>query len=138
MSEFNLEKALSGERIETRGGREITQLVKFNTNSGCVLYGLDVENDHVEQWLIDGRYHGINPECDGDLIMSPKRVNGFVNVYNNISPTWHEDEVQANSDAVNIISRQPENPKDDTVLLATIDLSEFEVGHGLIKLENKQ
>jgi hypothetical protein len=131
MREFNLDAALSGVRIETRDGRQVTQLVKFKTDSGDILYGLDVENDHVEQWLVDGRYHDIKPQCDGDLVMSTKRLDGVVNIYNNISPTWHETELQASSDGVNIIRDQRIHKEKTVLLMATINLSEFEEGHGL-------
>tara|TARA_R110000850_G_scaffold100316_7_gene207544 strand:- start:3209 stop:3580 length:372 start_codon:yes stop_codon:yes gene_type:complete len=123
MKAFDLKKALAGENVVTRDGRKVTQLVLFKTNSGDVLYGLDVENDHVEQWLVDGRYHNIKPECDGDLLMAPKTLGGFINVYNDLSAPFslHSTKIEANT-IDNMISVHR---------VALIDLSEFEEGHGL-------
>ena len=123
MKAFNLEQALAGKKIITRDGREITQLVTFKTASGEVIYGLDVENDHVEQWLIDGRYHNTKNDCGGDLFMAPKILGGFINVYNNLSKPFslHATKMEANTiDNMASVHR-----------VALIDLSQFEEGHGL-------
>ena len=122
MKAFNLEQALAGEKIVTRDGREITQLVTFKTASGEVIYGLDVENDHVEQWLIDGRYHDTKDDCGGDLFMAPEILYGFINDYAHLPPTWHSSREDADIVARNSL-------KGDRV--ACIDLSQFEEGHGL-------
>jgi len=117
MKSFDLEKALAGEKVITRDGRPITQLVKFKTNSGSILYALDCDNDTVEPWLIDGRYHDVAGECGSDLFMAPKKLSGFVNIYDDRGSIQFTDRDIADSCAIN--------------RTACIGLSQFDEGHGL-------
>ena len=125
MIKLDVKRALTGDKVIMRGdGREVTQLVVFKTNSGDVLYGLDVENDRIEQWLIDGRYHDVEGECASDLFMAPKQLSGFINYYSRGCPTNHDDLV----DAIQSSERLWQS-KGDTI--ARIDLSQFPEGYGL-------
>lgn len=117
MIEFDLEKALSGEKVITRDGRPITQLVKFKTHSGSVLYGFDCDNDHVEQWLVDGSYHDTGGVCGGDLFMAPKKLSGYICYHTDGTTKYFKDK------PVNVMY------EDDLTLI--VDLSKFEEGHGL-------
>ncbi|NRA76734.1 MAG: hypothetical protein HRU18_00880 [Pseudoalteromonas sp.] len=118
MKEFDLEKALAGEKVVTRDGQPITQLVKFKTYSGSVLYGLNCDMDKIESWLIDGRYHDVKGECGADLFMAPKKLSGFLNVWSN-DASQYESRALADEDSFSD-SR-----------LACIDLGKLEEGHGL-------
>lgn len=69
MEPFNLHAALSGAKVVTRDGSEVTQLVKFNIDkAGYVLYG--VLKSEVHSWLINGRYFIVD-EANNDLFMAP-------------------------------------------------------------------
>ena len=75
---FDLEQALSGDPVVTRGGLEVTQLKSFDTSGGVVLVG--VVGDTLHSWyesgtfLLEGR-----GTSDYDLFMKPKTriINGF-------------------------------------------------------------
>ena len=119
MIKFDLEKALAGEKVMTRDGRPITQLVEFKTYSGSVLYGFDCDNDHVEQWLINGDYHDTKGECGGDLFMAPKKLSGYIAIFHNGQTSG--------------VCRTEERARGAYAKSVTevIDLSQFEEGHGL-------
>ncbi len=81
---FNLEKALAGEPVVTRDGREIEQIAHFPTAISkhelfaCV-------SGFVNSYCIDGKTHredgvsGVNADSNLDLFMKQKTitVNGF-------------------------------------------------------------
>lgn len=50
MKPFNLERALAGDAVITRDGREVTQLVKFDVESKYKLFGV-VSKKHVHGFL---------------------------------------------------------------------------------------
>ena len=125
MIKFDLEKALAGDKVVTRDGQPITQLVKFKTYSGSVLYGLNCDMDKIESWLIDGRYHDVKGECAADLFTAPKKLSGFVNIYRDDGELslgcLHDDK------AMCVANNNIQGKK----AIACIDLSQFDEGHGL-------
>ena len=121
MIPFNLEKALAGEKVVTRAGQPITQLVKFKTYSGSILYGLHCDEDSIESWLLNGKYHDSTGDCDSDLFMAPKKLSGFVNVY----------EGGMIGNMYSTAKDAHESASDSRDRLACIDLSQLEEGHGL-------
>jgi hypothetical protein len=81
MEKFNLERALAGEPVITRNGKEVTQLVYFKDviHKDCV-YG--VIGNQIKNWCIDGKYFHDDPnEFGADLFMKPKENAIWVNVY---------------------------------------------------------
>jgi len=121
MDKFDLEKALAGDKVVTRDGREVTQFHVFNHTNDPILYGYDVDNDHVEQWFVAGNYHKGTNECGGDLFMAPKKLSGFINIY---ASRYCESPIHATREVA-------DNESNKTTRLACIDLSQFEEGHGL-------
>ena len=123
MNKFNLEKALAGEKVITRDGREVTQIVSFDaSDSEFVVYGV-IDGEAIDSWTQDGGYHDTNSEeCGADLFMEPVMLSGFINQYSDHTPTWHPTKEEADDD--NIL---------DAIgnCIACIDLSKFENGHGL-------
>lgn len=73
---FNLEKALAGEPVVTRGGQEVTQLTAFETNSIYKLAG--VVGGELYRFTEEGVYI-VNQVTNLDLVMKVKThtVNGF-------------------------------------------------------------
>ena len=118
---FNLQAALDGDKVVTRDGREVTNLVRFPKDSGACVYGLDVANDTVESWFDNGSYHNMNTECGGDLFMAPKQLSGFVNVY---ADRYQPSPIHATKEIADEYSNK-------STRLACIDLSQFPEGHGL-------
>lgn len=70
MKPFNLEAALRGEKVVTRDGREVTQLVKFNlVNHAVALWGV-VDGDPLpKSWYADGVQHALINPSELDLFM---------------------------------------------------------------------
>jgi hypothetical protein len=80
MEKFNLERALAGEPVITRDGREVTQLVKFDCINKYNLYG--VVNGQIESFNIDGSWY--QSSHNNDLFMKPKENAVWVNIYKDI------------------------------------------------------
>jgi len=122
MIPFNLEKALAGEKVVTRDGREVTQLHVFTAQQTQTLYG--VMQGTVEQWNCLGQYHAGENVHSTNLFMAPKKLSGFVNVYDDgRHGTVHKTRTAADEWA--------EDMPRDCIRLTCIDLSKFEEGHGL-------
>ena len=124
MEEFNLEEALAGAKVVTRDGREVKQVTCFDDVAGynpMIVYG--VVNGEVYSWTAEGFYHSEGALCDGDLMMAPKKLGGFVNVYNDLSNPFslHANKMEANT----------VNNMTGVDRIACIDLSQFDEGHGL-------
>lgn len=82
MEKFNLERALAGEPVCTRDGKDVTQLARFDIKQGkqCLIGVLDYE---LERWTIEGNYFLNKTEAQADLFMKPKENVIWVNVYKN-------------------------------------------------------
>jgi hypothetical protein len=82
MEKFNLERALAGEPVCTRDGREVTQLTLFDIDSRYQLRG--VLKKEVVSWTNDGDYYDDKDEDNQkDLFMKPKENAIWINVYKN-------------------------------------------------------
>jgi hypothetical protein len=79
MEEFNLERALTGEPVCTRDGRDVTQLVVFNLTSTDSLYG--VLDGELDRWTINGFYYLNKTISEHDLFMKPKENAVWINVF---------------------------------------------------------
>lgn len=81
MEKFNLERALAGEPVITRDGKEVTEIHHFKTYSAehsvyAVVEGI------LKSFTIEGEYNSYSPsESTNDLFMKPKVIEGWVNVY---------------------------------------------------------
>jgi hypothetical protein len=117
MTKFDLEKALAGDKVVTRDGREVTQLVKIVISCEVFLAGAIHGDGHVSSWI------GTGIEAQGgedeDLFMAPKKLSGFVNVYDDGLVVLIQETSQECGTAY----------RDGRI--ACIDLSQFEEGHGL-------
>tara|TARA_R110000823_G_scaffold311904_1_gene438158 strand:- start:647 stop:970 length:324 start_codon:yes stop_codon:yes gene_type:complete len=107
MKDFNLEKALAGEKVLYHCGPEVTQFAVFKITGCNVICG--VINDVFCSGL-----------SESDLSMAPTQLSGFINEYAIHTPTWHSTREAADMDF-----------KTKEKRLACIDLSQFEEGHGL-------
>jgi len=118
---FDLEKALAGDKVVTRDGREVTQLVNFVVMTDRSLCG--VLDKELCTWLIDGsRYVSGVPVENYRLFMAPKKLSGFVNVYDDgRHGTVHKTKTAADEWA--------EDMPRDCIRLTCIDLSQFEEAH---------
>jgi len=76
MEKFDLERALAGDPVVTRDGREVTQLTLFKANRA--IYPLvGVVNGQLESFRENGKSWSESP----DLFMKPKVVENWFNVY---------------------------------------------------------
>lgn len=115
MIKFDLERALAGDKVVTRDGREVTQLTKFDLDMNTNMFYVAA--------VVDGgilcrfSQYGLCSEHNGsDLFMAPKKLSGFIVVYADGHET-REAAVKA-GELVGVVK-------------AVIDLSQFEEGHGL-------
>lgn len=82
MEPFDLERALAGDPVVTRDGREVTQIHVFDTPEKYKVYGV-VRDKYITCWDINGNYtHGLE-ESNHDLLMKPKVIEGWFNVHVN-------------------------------------------------------
>src|SRR5271154_6575118 len=77
---FDLEKALKGEKVVTRDGREASQFVKMEgiMSPYSVVFVLD---KGIKSFREDGRHWGIGNDSSDDLFMAPKERVVWVNFY---------------------------------------------------------
>lgn len=75
---FDLQKALAGDPVVTRGGRPVSQLIKFEVSGPYCVHG--VINDSVKTFTVDGRFN-IRMESGDDLFMKPKTEKVWANIY---------------------------------------------------------
>ena len=76
---FNLEKALAGERVVTRDGKKVTELLGFGNASNpivCYYAEIDLYTTHN----LSGRHPD---DRELDLFMAPKVTTYWANVYKN-------------------------------------------------------
>jgi len=80
MEQFNLERALSGEPVITRDGREVTQLIQFDTTERNIIFG--VVNGVVRSWCSNGEYiTTLNHKNDLFMKYPKDELFVFINVY---------------------------------------------------------
>ena len=120
MIKFDLEKALAGEKVITRDGQEVTQLVKFDVKD--VDYPLlGVLSDNINSWQCSGRYNIDESEHALDLFMVPKKLSGFIAYCSNNITKAVNNRAHAEVFAYHMNCK----------LLAVIDVSTIEEGEGL-------
>lgn len=80
MNKFDLQKALAGEPVVTRDGREVTQVTSFNAKSAFCLAA--VVDGAIVKFTWNGK-HSLSSESNHDLFMVAKTVKkeGWVNLY---------------------------------------------------------
>lgn len=98
MEPFDLERALAGEPVVTRDGREVTEIHFFKTDQGDYPL-IAVIDENQEAFTKDGFFASSREECESDLFMKPKVVEGWINVYQEGDSIWtsfaHESEERA-------------------------------------------
>lgn len=114
MKPFDLEKALAGEKVVTRDGREVGQIFRFDCVSKRCIRG--VVDRTILSWYECGS-HFNETVNDLDLFMAPKKLSGFI--------CYHADGV------TRFFKEKPTKEMYEDDLLLIIDLSQFEEGHGL-------
>ena len=113
MNKFNLERALAGEKVITRDGREVSQFTnvrKVKKDSRCIV---GVVGGVMQVWFRNGMLNSCESKCKFDLFMTPKKLSGFINLYHDRESTFHTARFNGNG------------------CHTIIDLSQFDEGHGL-------
>jgi hypothetical protein len=77
---FDLQQALAGAKMVTRGGKEVTQIVQFKEPKSIYVLAALVDGI-IETFTIDGYFKGCNDWSDKDVFLLPCTVTRWVNVY---------------------------------------------------------
>lgn len=89
---FHLERALAGDKVVTRDGREVAQLTKFDCKEDCLA---GVFSGELHRWYINGCCWKSGNESDLDLFMAPKTVKRWVNFYEDGDAFYYDCEHDA-------------------------------------------
>lgn len=92
MKPFDLQRALAGDKVVTRDGREVRQLHKFDCEGECLAGVLDLS---LSTWNKNGQFWGTSEESDDDLFMAPKTVKRWVNFYSEGDAFYYYSELDA-------------------------------------------
>lgn len=80
MKPFDLQRALAGDKVVTRDGREVTQLQSFNCHGDCLA---GVVNSELLTWGKNANFLESRAPHRLDLFMAPKTFKRWVNFYDN-------------------------------------------------------
>ena len=83
MKEFNLEQAKAGKPVCRRDGKK-ARIICYDAKSGCPIIAL-VEYENGEEGICTYHINGYffsGKEDERDLMMAPKKHEGWVNIYN--------------------------------------------------------
>lgn len=82
MKPFNLERALAGDKVVTRDGREVTFVGHFpKLTPGYRVAAIIAGDQIIRQFGESGKYNMDGQEAITDLFMAPKTVKRWVNFY---------------------------------------------------------
>ena len=81
MEKFNLERALAGEPVCTRDGRDVTQVTYFRETEDLFTVGAVLDRE-LYLWQTNGRFLQ-GKEDSKDLFIKPKENAIWINVYKN-------------------------------------------------------
>jgi hypothetical protein len=82
MEKFDLERALAGEPVCTRNGKDVTHLTFFDVDSRHQVVGV-VEKSLI-RWTKKGYCFDVSHISEHDLFMKPKEKVIWVNVYKSV------------------------------------------------------
>jgi len=77
---FDLQRAIAGEKLVTREGKEVTEFHHFKTVSGSYPCTAVVNGERSAYTLAGHFNRSQHPHCD-DLFMAAKKRTVFVNIY---------------------------------------------------------
>lgn len=94
---FNLERALAGDKVITRDGREVVQLFYADKASEDNEKVIAVVDGIIEKYQTNGAYYSHETEYRHDLFMAPTtvKVERWVNVYADGHSFTHTTKEQA-------------------------------------------
>lgn len=78
---FNLEKALAGEKVVTRDGRNVVEIVKLSKAVGSQSVIAVKEDGNWASYSSDGYSWAEGSLLDNDLFMAPTKKQGWMNIY---------------------------------------------------------
>lgn len=96
MKPFNLERALAGDPVVTRGGWKALKILDSGLDIHMRYIAL-FEDGSTETYDEHGRYFGTDEEAYIDLFMAPKKRKVWVNFYAAGGADWFETEELAKS-----------------------------------------
>lgn len=81
MKPFNLEAALAGAPVVTRGGDIVTEIFHFKTVEGIMYPVIAIVDGERHSFTTTGKYNVTMVTHDNDLFMGTEKKEGWVNVY---------------------------------------------------------
>lgn len=84
MKPFDLQKALAGHKVVTRGGDEVTIVGAIEDGGPLPVLGrIEAPDSHsADSWRLDGGYFSnADEESVNDLFMASEPKSGWINVY---------------------------------------------------------
>ncbi len=85
---FNLEEALAGEKVVTRDGRNVIEVVKLSKAVGSQPVIAVKEDGSWTSYTSDGYLCTGGILSDNDLFMAPTKKQGWVNIYKQVGNTY--------------------------------------------------
>ncbi len=79
MKKFNLERALAGDPIVTRAGKEVTQIKSFEVEKGYNVVG--IVDGEITTFTDKGQFDFDNNDSDYDLFMATVKKTYWTNFY---------------------------------------------------------
>lgn len=86
MKPFDLQAALKGAPVVTRGGRNVKDIAYFPSSRGSFKVR-GVVNGEILSWTVEGSYCDYGEHVLNDLLMKPIKRTVWVNVYQSSSTT---------------------------------------------------
>jgi hypothetical protein len=118
MKKFNLQKALIGEKVVTREGRDVTQLTIFKIDNEIFLVG--VIDGEIYKFLEDGTRNFLYNGCqsNNDLFMDEPLIESWVNLYQ-----AGNEILTGCSYRTEELAKEKRNTKDGTIYIKTIKIT---------------
>lgn len=105
MKTFDLELAKEGHSVQTRDGRPV-RIISYDRKctDGTKIVALIEDIDSIEKpmfYTLEGNY-SLEAETQYDLVMSPTKKEGWVNVYKSVNRTYYAGNVyMSEKEAIN-------------------------------------
>lgn len=100
MKPFDLQKAIAGDPVVTRDGRNVIDIHHFKHDTSNLCLCAHIEGEPSPDWFHANGRDNLSDEDPSDLFMAPKKTTLYVNIWRNSSEAvFHEESDQAEAAA---------------------------------------